>query len=326
MKKKKDIWTIVLVAAAIAAFLFVSFRSFTGIRRLSEDYHFLIDNDISEDMNGQIFYSDGIYSEIGYGIEIIADDPEMAETLKDYLHSSLRLIDRRIMSCGLLYTMLISAMIAYCLYRWHSDDVLKHVLSIVLSVPGIYAVYLAFVWIVHLFFHTPFYPTVSLTLIAAILSVIAGNCALGILFRFFRFRKILSIIAIPLILASFIFGFVFEHGLYCRQYQDSFSYLVDIDPRVLDEDFDGIYYDEEKNVMVLEGVEYPPEQEEDPDYLKGLPRAGACLYEILNPYSGNGLFFYEEAEGTALPEFIPLLYIAKAILWIIAALKICPRK
>ncbi|MBR4462730.1 MAG: hypothetical protein IKS51_09145 [Erysipelotrichaceae bacterium] len=326
MKKKKDIWTILLLTAAIAFFLFVSCRTLTGIQRLSEDYHFLMDYDLSQDMNGQIYYADGLYGEIGYGIEIIADDPQMAETLRDYLHSSLRFIDRRILSCGLLYSMLTSVMIAYGLYRRYGSDPLKHTFSIVLSFLGIYAAYLLFVWILHLLFKVPFYPTLSLTFVAGILSVIAGHCALGILFRFFRFRKILSLAAIPLVLASFILGFLFEHGLYCEPYQESFSYLADIDPRVLEEDFDGIYYDEEKNVMVLEGIEYASEQVEDPDHLKGLPRVGAYLYEMLNPYAGNSLFFYEEAEGTKLPEYVPLLYVAKAILWIIASLKIRPRR
>ena len=315
-----------LLIAAIMLFLFVSFRTYTGIKRLSEDYHFLMDNDLSQDMNGQIFYSDGLYGEVGYGIGIVADDPQMADFLRDYLHSSLRSIDRYILSCGLLYTMLIHTVLAYVLYRRHEDDPMKHVSGIILSMIGIYAAYLLFVWIVHLILDTPLSPTVSLSLAASILSVIAGSCALGILFRFFRFRKILSLITIPLVLASFLFGFVFEHGLYCEPYQESFSYLADIDPRVLDEDFDGLTYDEEKNVMILEGAEYPPRQVEDPDYLKGLSRAGAYLYETLNPYAGNALFFLEAAEEKTLPAFVSVAYLVKAILWIIAALKSYPHK
>lgn len=85
-------------------------------------------------------------------------------------------------------------------------------------------------------------------------------------------------------------------------------------PDVFSEDFAGTaYYDEEKNVLVVNGTEYPPRPAENPERLQGIRRAGATLFETLNPYAGNGLFMVSEIEGgLTIGVIVLLLYALKA--------------
>ncbi len=67
-------------------------------------------------------------------------------------------------------------------------------------------------------------------------------------------------------------GTGFEGRLYSSPTTDSFDYIAqEIKPHIYDKDFDGdVYYDEEKNVLILNGEEYEPRQVDNPDYLTGI--------------------------------------------------------
>lgn len=77
------------------------FRSGSGIHRpgnknMSRDYHAVMNLDLSADVRGSIVYDDHFYGQIGYGIEIDHSDSDNSARLSEFLSSSLRAIDKRI--------------------------------------------------------------------------------------------------------------------------------------------------------------------------------------------------------------------------------------
>ena len=322
MKKKRNAFAIVMLALSIIAFVFVSLMTVMAIRNVGEDYTSLKNNDLSQDMSATLFYDDHIYAQIGHGIEIVSGYEGMAKDRDAFLEASIRSIDGRILSCGILYTMMISVILSYALYHRFENDRYKHILSVFVSVIGIYMVYVLIVLLTHLSCKMPFrFYGSPLVLFASLMAVIAGSCILAYLLRIFRFKKLLAVAAIPLIFALFIIGFILEHGLYCEPYIDSFDYLKEIEPQIFEEDYQGTaYYDDKKNVIVVEDKEYEPQQGENADYYRGLSRAGAYLYELLDPFAGNTLHFLENIGEVMLSLLVPALYIIKAVLCIMAVL------
>ena len=93
---------------------------------------------------------------------------------------------------------------------------------------------------------------------------------------------------------------------------------------VTEEELNRMYYDEEKNVMVLDGKEYPPERMPNPDRAAGIGRAALIVFEALDPYSGTGLDMIRQIDGTDVPGAAVLPYLLKAALW--TALPLCLRR
>ena len=330
---KQKIFGRLFLAAGVVLFAAILLLSFFAAKSLQADYLALKNHDISEDAVLKISYDDRIYASIGAGIEIDRRDGSAGERLTEFLAASLRSIDKRILSCGILYVMMIAAVLAYPFCRRFGQNKTRHILSVALSVPLLFAVFFAAVAVMHAAFRIPFYfPTgKDLLLLAVSLPAVAGgSCFLAWLLRTVRRQLLVSVVAAPLVFLLFLFGAPAEGRLYCPPTVDSFDYLTEIDPHVLDEDYTGeVYYDDEKNVVVLNGTEYPPKQAENPDRLKGAGRVGAYAFELLSPYGGNSLFLTHEQytnEGSALTiqPFLLILYVLKALAWIF--LPLCLKK
>ena len=118
---------------------------------------------------------------------------------------------------------------------------------------------------------------------------------------------------IPVVFVLFILGMYLEHGMYSSKTIESFDYVYSMDIRILEEG----YYDSEKNVIVFEDKEYPPEQAENPERYTGIKYLGASLFEILYPYSGNGLYMAEQAMEHEISFFVYVLYAVKGMIWIV---------
>ena len=329
-QRSQKIFYRLFLAAGIVLYAAVIICSFLAVKSLRSDYLALKNHDLSEDAALTIGYDDHIYASMGAGIEIESRDSKAAEHVTEFLAASLRSIDRRILSCGILYAMAIAAVLAYPLCRKCEGNRKRHVLIAALSVPVLFALFCAGILAMHAAFALPFYfPTggTELTIIAvSLLAAAGGSCFLAWLLRMVRRQVLVAVIAVPAVIMLFIFGALFEGRLYCPPTVDSFDFLTEIDPHVLDEDYTGeVCYDDEKNVVVLNGTEYPPEQAENPDRLRGAGRVGAYVFEALSPYAGNGLFLmYEQfvGDGTAfeLPPVLSALYIIKSLAFIVAPL------
>ncbi len=264
-------------------------------------------------------YNDGLFGSIGYGIEIDHLDGDKNERLTDFAESSLRAIDKRILTCALTYAMLIVTAAAYWLYIKYGSDRSKHLRSIFFAVLTVSAGLPALVLITHAILRMPFYfpaPGDIPVLLVSFPAVFGGSCFLGWMLRIIPFRQILSLAALPLVLWLFMQGTVCEAGLYCAPQVPSFDYIAEeIEPGIYDEGVEGtVYYDQDKDVIVLNGTEYTPRQVSNPDCLEGTGRLSAILFELISPYAGNGLFLIHEAENiNAGPAFLSL-YAVKALI------------
>ena len=328
-ENKKRIVGGLFLAAGILLFAAILLMSFLAAKSLQADYLALKNHDVSEDAVLTIGYDDRIYASIGAGIEIDSRDSRPGDRLSEFIASSLRSIDNRILSCGILYTMMTAAVLAYPLCRRFGQNKKRHVLSAALSVFILYAVFFAAVAVTHAAFRVPFrFPAGKELLLTAVslLAVAGGSCFLAWLLRTVRRQILVSVVAVPVVFGLFLFGATSEGRLYCAPTVDSFDFLTEIDEHVLDEDYTGdVYYDEEKNVVVLNGTEYPPEQADNPDYLKGFERAGAYAFELLDPYGGNSLFltheqYANEGAGLVISPVLLLLYALKALAWVLLPL------
>ena len=313
----------VLLTAAVLFFCLILFRSFDAVRTMGERYSAIRNADLSEPYTDTIYYSDHFYTETGFGISVTPDMEDRQEFLDDWLETSLREIDARITATGCVYTLAFAALLTYPLLQIFGEDPKKHILSIVFSVFGFYLLYLLSVQIFHIVYRVPFYypPRMLLLVFISLLSIAGGFCALGLLLRSIRYKKTAALAALPLAVILFLTGFTVEYGIFAPRYTESFDYLNKFENYVQDLEKPGaIYYDPEKNVIVWDGKEFPPQQSDNPDHYNGIRRAGAVLCEAVNPLSGNQLAMGESTGEFSIPLPAMALYGVKALLWILLPL------
>lgn len=316
---------LILLCCGLALLVAVSAMTFAAVGRLAENYRQFTETDLTEDFSAALLYDDQVYAQLAYGIEILSADPNKTEQLDAFLDTVPAMIFDRILAVGVLYTMLASAAGALFLYDRFGKNAKKHTAAILLHPLVIYAVFAAVVFAAWALHKIPFpaLPGKAVAMLALCLAcVIAGECALGILLRIFRFKTVAGLAAVPLAFALFIFGTGLEGRLFCAPYAESFSYIAETVP----EDYTGeYYYDKEKNVVVLDGQEYPPRQEPNEDCLTGAKKAGAIAFEALDPFSGNGIELIREDAALEIPVWALCLYTLKALGWI-AACALIPAK
>ena len=316
---------LILLCCGLALLVAVSAMTFSAVGRLAEDYRQFTEADLSEDFSAALLYDDRVYAQLAYGIEILSADPNKTEQLETFLDTAPAMIYDRILAGGVLYTMLAGAAGALFLYNRWGKSAKKHTAAILLYPLLLYAVFFAVVFAASAAHKIPFpgLPGKAVAVLALCLScVMAGECALGLLLRVIKYRMIIGLAAVPLAFALFIFGTGLEGRLFCAPYAESFSYIAETVP----EDYTGeFYYDEEKNVVVLDGQEYPPRQEPNEDCLTGAKKAGAIAFEALDPFSGNGIELIREDADLQIPVWALCLYTLKALGWI-AACALIPAK
>ena len=317
--KKDRLFGILAFAAGMMILLAVLAVTVYAVNETADQYHRLFEPGFIIPQTVSISYSDHIYTEIGFGITIDLEDPATPERLKIFLSDSLTQIDQRILTSVIIYTMVICAVFAYPIYLRHRYDLKKHILSVFLTTAGVFVLFNAAVIIAFTVRDVPFYfPDVfrSILIGTGIVSVIAGLCAVAMLLRTVRLKKLTALAAVPLTVLLFMFGAVFQGGLYSPEKQDSFSYVYEIETRLTDPDFTDAYYDEEKNVLVVGGTEYPPRQVDNDEYYRGAARIGAYAYNVLDPFSGCTLPMVQEFIENRLPVNAVVLHILLAVLWI----------
>ena len=150
----------------------------------------------------------------------------------------------------------------------------------------------------------------------SLLSVIGGHCAFGLLLRKIPFKNVVSVFAIPVIIALFLLGTVLSGQLYTDPEIESFDYVAE----QTGDAYGNAYYDDDKNVIIVDGREYKPELVENPDHLKGIARIAAFVFEVLNPYSGNSLEMIRQIIEKTPALWAVLFYSVKALCWIVLSL------
>ena len=321
--KKKDLFRYVTLVAFLAFLAVLTVFSIPAVRKLAECYQEIKNGDLVKGFIGNIYYDDGLYVALGSGIEIVANEPNAGQRLKDFLNASLLSIDKSILACGLFYTMIAVSFLLYNLFSNKEESRKKQILKTAITTVLVFAFYLGMILIAHFIFHVPFcVPGVKelLAIITGLMSIIAGSCAAGLLIKAVPFKRIISVILIPVIILLFILSAGFEARLFMPSKIDSFDYVYEMKEEILDENYEGeVYYDDNKNVLVVEGMEYPPESADNPDSLRGVSRIGAFLFEAVDPYSGTGLFLAETAAEIDSNPLISAGYLLKAAVWIALA-------
>ena len=317
----------ILGIAALAAVLGLSFFAVKDLGGLTET---LKASNFSQAFSRSVYYNDHLYAQLGFAIEYEPSAGDTPERAAAFLEESLRAIDRRIFSAGIVYVLFISAIFSFPLWRRNRDSAPAHAGAVCLITLFLYAAFMAAIYGMHSYFRIPFYfPDAHglLMIMAGVLSVAGGSAACALFLRKVPFKRVAAFLVFAVLIAGFLFGFLFEAGLYSTPFVDSFDYVSEIDPRILDENFEGdAHYDEGKNVLIVEGKEYPPEKIENADYMRGPARYGAMAFEVLYPYAGSTLPMAEEATGNEIPVLFPLLYILKGMFWIFTAARTPRRK
>ncbi|MBQ6334322.1 MAG: hypothetical protein IJI46_04565 [Erysipelotrichaceae bacterium] len=302
---------------AILLQLFVCTKTVMAIRDMAGSYHALIEASLEEGLTGTIVYDDGLYAMLGYGIEIPKEDPAKENTLNEFLTSSLTKLEKRAYATQVVYTLMVSLCLALFIHETRGKTLIKQVIAVI----GVYGLFVIFYLLALMLNGVPICGVsldCLLTIFVSLLSIVAGGCALDLLFRIGRFKKLIALIVIPLGFILFTFSSVFEAGLYSDKYRLSFSYLSEVIP---EEKMDEAIYDEEKDAVIFEGKEYQAMAEEEPDHLKGLSYAGAMAFEILYPYSGVGLELIAQSLEKQIPLWALLIYVIKAALWLLVVRK-----
>lgn len=307
---KERVFESVLLSAACIAICSVLFLSFMAVKNLSTCYQELVNADLTKDYSGSVYYDDHMYVVLGKGLVLddtaaISDRPAI---MASFLKETLFYIDERIFAAGMLYAMMISVIALYPLAKRNSRYI--RLLS-----PLIYAVYLVFEILAHAALSVPFYflnGSGIIKILSGMIAVSAGTCAASLLIRRVRYQKITSILIIPAVFFLFIMGMYLEFGMYNPKTVESFDYVYSADSRIIEEG----YYDSDKNVLIFEDKEYPPEQAENPEHYTGVKYLGASLLETLYPYSGSSLYMVEQAMEHEISLAVYMLYTVKGLIWV----------
>ena len=317
--KKDRLFGYLALAAGMILLLAVLAITVSAAKDTAEQYHQLLEADLSRPLTEMISYSDHLYAELGFGFSTDPEDPVTPGEYKAFLADSLARIDQRILSCGIIYTMVICSVFAYPVFLSNKNDLRKHLLAVALVTAVVFTLISVAAVVSFSASGVPFYypDMFRLMLICAgVVSAIAGHFTVALLLRAVRLKKLTAVAVVPLTVLLFMFGAVLQGGLYSPEMQDSFDYVYELDERLLDPDFTDAYYDEEKNVLVVEDMEYPPRQVENGDHYRGIVRIGAYVYDILDPFSGCTLSMVQEIIEERMPVKVVVLHYIYAALWL----------
>ncbi len=303
-----------LAAVAAIAVLLTLAMTFFAVQSMSAGVEAVLSGDPDKGFKASIDYDDHLYAALGYGIEVDPADPERQSRGKEFLADTMHLIAERVAGTDMLYAMLAGTCFALFLSERWGDDRKKHVLAVFCCITAIWIVlfggYLCFCAVLGIPVRLPSVQSLIL-LCVSLLSAVGGSCIAGLLLTRFRFRKIAAILLIPLVFALFLFGSLAEAGLMLPKEVESFSYVAEFDP-------EGVgYYDPEKNAVIVEDKEYPPQISPNPDRLTGAGAVLATAFEAVNPYSGNSIELVRQMTEEPVPVLLQLFYALKALGWIL---------
>lgn len=319
--QKTDRFGILSLIAGIALLCVILAVTVSSLKATGQRYSNLESTDLSRETESMLYYDDRMFAQIGFGISIIPDEPGNEARLSSFLSSSVHAIDMRIIGCGLLYSMMVSVVLQYFIYSRYHDGIKKYFRGILIASAAPFAAFAAAVLISKGAFGLPFiFPEGRewFLIIAGLLSSAAGSCVLGAVLSVLRRRKTAAVLSVPVVLFLFIAGMNLECRLYTSPTVDSFEYFNETHAYALADDYEGeCYYDAEKNAVILDGAEYPPQTVDNPLYFTGWKRICAFLFELADAYSGNGLPLTDAViEDTDIPLWVPAAYAVKAVMWI----------
>ena len=292
---------LILAALSVIGFVAVIVTTILATRELGDAYRTITQTEYEANDVLMLAYNDHLYAELGHGMSVDPVDTDPAATVAAFLESSLRGIQLRILGIGLFYALLVSVPAALLVNRACYNKVWITANFLGLLPVLVYGVFVIVAAISFRACGMPVYSPGRLPFFALFAGTLAlknaGNL-LGFLLYHTRFKGLVTILAVPAVIALFAIGFVCEYGILSEPTVSSFDYVAEIDSRVLDENSDvDAYYDEERNVLVVGDDEYEPEMQPNPDHLTGAGLVGAIAFELLSPTSGIGLELIRQEVG-----------------------------
>lgn len=321
-ERKKDLFQALSLILGILLLCVIILITVISMKPTGQRYADLKETDISQGMESTISYSDHMFASIGFGISIIPDEAGGDARLASFLLSSVAAIELRIILCGLLYSMMVSVVLQYFIYgRYHSVRK-TYFYGILISSVAPFAVFTVSVIISQIALGLPtVFPggRESFLIALGLLSVIAGSFALNAVLYAVKHKKLAAVLLVPAVLFLYVVSMNLEFPLYTNPTVESFEYFNETHPAELEDDYEGeCYYDEGKNVIILDGVEYPPQTVRNPNYYTGWKRPLAFLFELLYAFSGNGLLLAESSGlGIYIGFWTALAYVMKSAVWIV---------
>ncbi len=301
---------------ALVIMIIAGVKNCAAVKRMSTDYHTITESEYRSGDSAVLVYDDGLYAQLMMGIDLDDTVTDMRLAVDVFARNAVQKMADRAYAAGVLYVMIASSAAALFIYELNKEKPVRHVLLIISATVGMYILFDAVVKGTAAVYKVPFplpsVPAVKM-LALSLLSVIGGGCALGLVLRKIKYKKIAAVAAIPLIFMLFLLGAGVEAGLYNPKTMPSFDYVVEI---VGEENLDKYYYDEEKNAIVGNGEEYPPEIVPNPEYTIGAKRMAGLFLTAIYPYAGNSIELLRQELDVDIPLWAVLLHTAKSIFWI----------
>ena len=332
-KRQGRVFAIIMTVIAVAFLVGVCILSVLASRDFAGTYHIFAEADLSQDFSGELVYDDHFGLQAHHGASFVGGEEGNDAFRDEYLRINLRDMDRTIVFVCTFYALFTNLLLAYPLWRRFGRRKGVHVAAIALSVLGAFAIVLGSILMTHAACATPFsFPAGRslATLAVGLLSGIGGLCAVGLLLRLIRWKRIAAVLVIPLVFVIAVP--LLEEGLFTTPTEESFDSARAYYESLGGESFEGpVYYDDERHIMVIGDREFEPQMVANPDYYVGWQRALAIAAEAVNPFSGHALTMILSSEGMggaipAIPAGALALYALKALAWIVLPVVLPRRK
>ena len=295
MDKRTAKVTLTWFAVGLVAFAAIVLLTVVATIQLGAQYRALSTADLATDPVAMLNYNDHLLARLGLGIEIAAGDPAPQQTLASFQEASLRLIQGRVLGMGALYLAIISVLFARFGATLDPDK------------PGVgfrgvgalcMLAYLLFVAAFAVATRACGMPIVNFApryFVTASFAVSIGSMAVVFVLTKVRHKGIVTVIAIPVVVALFVAGFWCERSIFASpspltlvlQQESILASELGIDVFLFD--------------PVMSGV----------GQFDGINRAVALAFEVLSPYSGISLPLASQTAGVAISNVAAIVYLLR---------------
>ena len=317
MKEKKKPDTAVILSAIMFFGLFVSFlwNNCKALSTYAQDYQ-AAKAVMSYANTKLVLRYAGLFSNIGYGMEGAAIESVALSEYQSFMHTKPAIINEAVFRDNAFYMM-----ITLCA----GSVFLKHLSKkkMILVNTAAYLLYTACIMLLYAILKLPltFTGVKSFVLIGiSLLSMLAFLSFTEMLLTVGKKKLIMTVVSLFLLAVFYFCGLMSNFNLLSPKTIPSFDYLYETDERFSDEAYSGkIYYDPEKQVMVVDEEEFAPEIVNNPDHATGIQSVLYYLMEIINPstgvYLGAVVHSIEEDYSTVIPLTVTIPYILQACAW-----------
>ena len=318
MKEKKKPDTAVILSAIMFFGLFVYFlwNNYKALSTYAQDYH-AAKAVMSYANTKLVLRYAGLFSNLGYGMEGAAVESVALQEYQNFMRTKTAIINEAVFRDNALYMM-----VTLCA----ASVFLKHLFKkkMIFVNTAAYLLYTACIMLFYAVLKLPltFTGIKSFVLIGiSLLSMLAFLSFTEMLLSVGKKKLIMTVVSLFLLAVFYFCGLMSNFNLLSPKTIPSFDYLYETDERFSDEAYSGkIYYDPEKQVMVVDEEEFAPQIIDNPEHATGIRRILYYLLTVINPSTGvylGAVIHSIEEEYNILPLTLTIPYALQACFWII---------